>query len=78
MWNRILGACFFSILFLYTKDPLRHPLSTFLPSVEVGGGTNDTFLSEHPFSVLVSGKQRRIPWIVGFNADEGLHVTASK
>ena len=45
--------------------------------MEVAGG-NDTFLTEHPFSVLLSGKQRRIPWIVGFNADEGLHVTASK
>ena len=62
------------------QSPFRNPLSLFIPTVEKPlKHYNDTselpFITEHPFSVILSGRQAKIPWIVGFNSEEGLATT---
>ena len=45
-----------------------HP---FRPTVE-SINDDETFLAEHPLSVVASGKQHKVPWLTGITADEGL------
>jgi len=53
------------------------PLTFFGPVVEASSETSreSTFLSEHPYSIISSGRQHPIPWIIGISAQEGLVKT---
>lgn len=61
----------------------RNPLSLFIPTVEKPlkffNDTSETpFLTDHPFTVMLMGRQASIPWILGFNAQEGLKTTGGQ
>jgi len=56
---------------------LRDPLAFFGPVVEVSTHTptDVEFLTEHPYSIISTGRQRKVPWITGINVQEGLITT---
>lgn len=55
---------------------MRDPLSFFGPVIEAPSeGTNSAVISEHPYSIISSGRQNRVPWMTGLNADEGVIKT---
>jgi carboxylesterase type B len=56
---------------------VTEPLAFFGPVVESipMDPKESSFLTEHPYSIISSGRQHAIPWITGINAQEGLITT---
>lgn len=54
------------------SDPLRQLIDVFVPTIELPIPDGNTFLSEHPMTILKKGAINKVPSIIGFNADEGL------
>ncbi|CAG7713563.1 unnamed protein product [Allacma fusca] len=49
---------------------IKNDLEVFCPSVEVS--SDDSFLTKHPYDVIVDGEAQRVPWISGSASGEGL------
>lgn len=39
---------------------------------------DESFLPDHPYTLMSQGKFHKVPWITGTNADEGLLLTGRK
>lgn len=57
-----------------------NPLEIFAPSIETFKPDSypDTFISEHPYTILKSGSGLKIPILTGLNSEEGLLATGSE
>lgn len=54
------------------SDPLRELIDVFVPTVELNIPDGQTFLAEHPSTILESGNINKVPSIIGLNSEEGL------
>jgi len=65
------------LMFISEQDILStEPNALFHPSVEVI--EDGAFLTAHPYDLIRSGKVHDVPWLSGYNADEGLLFIARK
>lgn len=55
-----------------------YPVSTFAPVVESGGvDGKQAFLQEHPYTLMKKGKINKVPYMTGFNKDEGFFFSTA-
>lgn len=80
----VRGPCWCIFMNIYVvqfaklQNLLRDPLSYFGPVIEQSSPANPrqlAVLSEHPYSIISTGRQAKIPWMTGVDADAGLIVS---
>ncbi|CAG7822767.1 unnamed protein product [Allacma fusca] len=61
--------------FLNPEILLRDSITIFVPTVECGNITADTFLPAHPLTMLKDGYFNKVPWLAGANGQDGAIVS---
>jgi hypothetical protein len=70
-----LSDSILDILKQFSSDPI----AAFGPSLETGNPDPKTkFIHAHPADIIEKGEVNEVPWILGFNSDEGYEHTLCK